>query len=188
MSFTNFYLVISTVLLIILFLKVQKLKSNDRHYQAILKWVLLILVTQVIAITLLPLPLPSKLVGSAPYVAGAQISPGNQINNSLDIIFNPNAIASARITNIIQVVGNLLLLVPLCLALMMIFFSGKKAYIAVLICIGASVMIEIMQHLINIFVNTQWRIADIDDIILNSLGVIIVGIIYYWNYKKQLPK
>ena len=81
---------------------------------------------------------------------------------------------------LMQIGGNIVLLIPL------VIFSGlfmeyKKTYSIkkiVVIGIGTSVLIEVVQAIMNFCIQYPNRIADIDDIILNSLGVIIAAVGY----------
>lgn len=80
-----------------------------------------------------------------------------------DINVNPNEGSTVAFLNI---VGNVLLLMPLSFLLPIVNYKFRKPYIAVGSGLVFSLSIEIVQFFIG-------RSADIDDFILNGLGVII---------------
>lgn len=74
--------------------------------------------------------------------------------------------------NWLQIVGNIILLMPLA-----IFVSIKTKYQpkeTLKICLASCLLIEMSQLLIDIITQSPSRIFDVDDIILNMLGVIII--------------
>lgn len=91
---------------------------------------------------------------------------------------------------LIQIGGNIVLLMPL-VVFIGLFMDYKKIYSVKKILItgiGTSILIEVVQAIMNYFIQYPNRIADIDDIILNSLGVIIVSVVYEMIRKQYLKK
>lgn len=83
-----------------------------------------------------------------------------------------------------QILGNIIMFIPLPI---FIGFMNKKniCFIRILLLgISFSVGIESIQLIINIIVKFPSRVADIDDIILNSMGVLI-GLILFAIIRKM---
>lgn len=84
-----------------------------------------------------------------------------------------------------QIAGNIILLFPLPILL---GFSRKvkKTNSIILISIFFSFSIELMQLFINVITHFGSRTVDIDDIILNSIGI-LAGTVVFHLIKKILP-
>lgn len=74
--------------------------------------------------------------------------------------------------------GNILLLLPLSLMLPIIWNKFKKFKYCFWFGVLISFLIETMQFIENIFGIGIGRVTDIDDLILNSLGIVIGGLIF----------
>lgn len=72
-----------------------------------------------------------------------------------------------------QLFGNLLLLVPLALFVEIFLRQHPKAWIEAAAVSGISLGIELAQLAINLLTGHPSRVADVDDFILNSAGVIL---------------
>ena len=86
---------------------------------------------------------------------------------------------------LLQIGGNIVLLVPL-VVFAGVFLDYKKKYSVaktVVIGVGVSILIETIQGIMNYMIQYPNRIADIDDILLNSFGVLIVAVVY-WLVRK----
>lgn len=77
---------------------------------------------------------------------------------------------------IVNILGNLILLIPLAIILPMIFKKLRDNNITILICFLISILIEFMQYLSMFLGNV--RAVDIDDVILNTLGGVIGFLIF----------
>ena len=80
--------------------------------------------------------------------------------------------------NYIQITGNIILLMPLPLLLQGIkdqMFFRMKCFVSV--C-AASLVIEVLQFGINLLTGVRNRVFDVDDMILNILGGILLMILY----------
>lgn len=75
--------------------------------------------------------------------------------------------------------GNVLLFIPLPIILLTLF-GVKKKWMAMFICVVASVSIELIQYSLRI------GVADSDDVILNSAGAFL-GILFYNIWMKVAP-
>lgn len=72
---------------------------------------------------------------------------------------------------IINLVGNLILLVPLVTIVPLIYKKYRNIKSIVLLCFSVSIIIEFLQYISMYFGNR--RSVDIDDVILNTLGALI---------------
>ncbi|WP_445505764.1 VanZ family protein [Niallia sp. 03091] len=90
-----------------------------------------------------------------------------------------------RVTPIIQIIGNILMIVPLSFFILSLRISKSKTKTIFLIFIF-SIGIELFQ-LINSYITSglqyaEGRGVDVDDIILNTIGAII-GVLVFWIFK-----
>lgn len=85
-----------------------------------------------------------------------------------------------------QIGGNLLLLLPMGMYLSVIFSHIKWKRLA-LVILGTSVSIEFIQLVIGLLIGCQYRVVDVDDIILNVVGGIFglaIGRLFCPLYQK----
>ena len=78
---------------------------------------------------------------------------------------------------LVQLVGNIVLLSPLAVFSEIFLRQRPKAWIVVLGVSAVSLLIEITQLVINLTTQYPNRVADVDDLILNILGIVISVII-----------
>ena len=84
----------------------------------------------------------------------------------------------------VQVGGNILLLMPLVFFLYYVFFI-KSSSKCIVYCFMASVFIEITQYIIDIITKFPNKVCDVDDVILNFIGIILsILIIHLLNNTK----
>ena len=84
-----------------------------------------------------------------------------------------------------QIGGNIALLIPL-VVFVGVFLDYRNKYSiikTIIIGVGVSIVIETIQAIMNYIIQYPNRIADIDDIILNSFGVVVAAI-GYWIIRK----
>lgn len=74
--------------------------------------------------------------------------------------------------NSLQIVGNLLLLFPLGIYIQLLYRPLSHFMVTVMVCALVSVMIEALQ------LATRFRSADVDDVLLNTLGA-VAGVLLY---------
>lgn len=81
---------------------------------------------------------------------------------------------------LMQIGGNIALLIPLVVfAGVFLDYRNKYSIIkTIIIGVGVSIVIETIQAIMNYIIQYPNRIADIDDIILNSFGVVVAAIGY----------
>jgi glycopeptide antibiotics resistance protein len=79
--------------------------------------------------------------------------------------------------------GNIVLFMPLGFFLPILWNKYRSLKHCMLIAISMSFVIEILQYLENLFVLSDRRVCDIDDIILNSIGALI-GFMAYKGLRK----
>jgi glycopeptide antibiotics resistance protein len=87
---------------------------------------------------------------------------------------------------LIQVVGNIILTTPLGFLLPIINKNSRNIKTACTLAILIPITIELSQYLISLALGFTYRITDIDDIILNFMGVMIGFII--WRLLKNQVK
>jgi len=85
---------------------------------------------------------------------------------------------------IINIGGNLLLLVPLATLVPLLFEKYRSIKDTVLLCFSVSIIIEFLQYVSMYFGNA--RSVDIDDVILNTLGALIGFTVFRLLNKKIL--
>jgi glycopeptide antibiotics resistance protein len=98
--------------------------------------------------------------------------PFRSIVNYFTVTYSPYQTFSEGLeVNMVNLVGNLFMLTPLSFFTPILF--EKKQSIRAVLCIGimCSALIEVIQFFIG-------RISDVDDIILNSIGVLIGYLLY----------
>lgn len=87
---------------------------------------------------------------------------------------------------ILQIIGNIILLLPI--GFLMPIISKRNNFLNIifkgLLC---SILIESLQGIISLAIGVTYRTIDIDDIILNTIGVFI-GYVFYKLIKKYNPQ
>lgn len=85
----------------------------------------------------------------------------------------------------VQIIGNILLLmpIPLFIGFLSKNFSIKKTLLA---GIFTSISIELIQFITNVITQFPNRVADIDDILLNTVGIILGSIVFLVIKKTKL--
>lgn len=115
-----------------------------------------------------------------------------EINGNFSMNFIPiksiiAIIKSNDIMNIFyQLGGNFLLLLPMGMYLSIIFSDFKLKRLALVIAF-TSIFIELIQLIIGFSINCQYRVVDVDDVILNILGGLLglaIGKMVYPIYQK----
>lgn len=82
-----------------------------------------------------------------------------------------------------QVVGNIILFIPLGFYAPLVWFKIRRLKQVVLIGLLTSLGIEVIQMLISLIIGVRYRSFVVDDIILNTIGVILG----YFIFKKIIP-
>lgn len=159
---------------------------GKRRQYSIQKQVLIFLffsyVVGVVAVTLFPLPIQSELIQHR-REAGSYIS-----NNYIPFKTIVETIGSGSIRGTIRALGgNLVLLMPLGIFLPLF---GKQFMIlnkVTLLAIAISIGIESAQFTISSLLGFSYRMTNIDDVILNTLGAAVGFIIFMplLNYIKK---
>lgn len=86
--------------------------------------------------------------------------------------------------NMIQILGNILLFLPIPFFLYVIYIDKEKKFFHfIFIGIITSLCIESLQLLNNLLTKFPSHVFDIDDIILNSVGIILGTIVIFLFYK-----
>lgn len=168
---SQFAFIIGTPILIIIeiirYIKAKLLKRNFVDYKEISIVLFSMYIMALISITLLPIYTFGKVEASANVVPVI-----NTVKDIEGVTSAPSNLKGYMITFwIINIFGNLFLLVPLAAITPIIFKRFRSLKSAMLLCVSVSVLIEFLQYL-SMFVGNI-RSVDIDDVILNSLGSII---------------
>lgn len=85
--------------------------------------------------------------------------------------------------NLYQIVGNIILFIPFVL-FMYIFLQKRKPIPIILLGFLASILIELAQLIIDLVTKYPNRVFDVDDFILNIVGVVLATVIF--NYMKGI--
>lgn len=77
-----------------------------------------------------------------------------------------------NLSALIQIAGNICMAVPYGI-IIMVFFGNKKWWKLLLLALLLPVAVELAQLVIGVAINNMYRTIDIDDVILNLIGVYI---------------
>lgn len=143
-----------------------KNKKNRLRFGLIELYVLVLIKVVIAPIVILDNQVKDMILANIPNKLGLQFVPFKTIIGNFSFGWG-----------IIQNIGNILLLMPL--ALIVVHFSQNMKKQSRLIFVGfiTSVMIELIQFLLNYLTQYPSHAVDIDDIILNGLGYMIAFVI-----------
>ena len=139
---------------------------------------LAIYLSAVIAVTLFPIPIDKRLIEhniARNYARTYNLIPFKSI---IGLISTSSAMIALK-----NIGGNILLLMPLGFGVPIIWKKYNYLKKSIIIGILATVSIELIQLLMSIPIGYQYKIFDIDDIILNTIGFTIGFIIYKLMFK-----
>lgn len=145
------------------------LRKKESTTKNLLVSIFIVYLLLVIGITLFPLPYQTHLLSNL-----RELKPG----------FEPNIVPLKSIISIIQkntvydmikqLAGNIILGIPFGFLYTMIFKRKNKTLVNTIIPgITFSILIELSQFLIGQVIGYSYRVVDIDDILLNTIGIII---------------
>lgn len=140
----------------------------------------------VIAVTIFPIPLDRVLLENLQIIQPP--------NNWIPFASISQLIATAPLPVMVkQVVGNALLLLPLGFFIPLLKGRFLKAYEIPLTGLIGSLVIEGIQHVIGFMLGYNYRIFDIDDILLNTVGAVLGYILFrlltpYLNQYKTINR
>ena len=137
----------------------------------------------VVALTLFPLPVQREVIDEGRALQYAS-------NNFVPVLNTIGALAAGREAAILrQGIGNLLALAPLGLYGPLLW-RGLRGWQPMLVAgIGASMAVEVAQLLISTGLGYTYRVADIDDVIINAAGVMAAyGIYRLLSQPESQPK
>lgn len=134
-------------------------------------------ITIVVALTLLPFPEKQAALSWAEFRAGVDLVPIRPLMDSWSIveIYLARGDRAPLHTFLWNNVGNLLVLMPL--AVYLYTFFKQNFLRAWLYSLAASLLIELSQAFFCIYFAVLYRVIDINDLILNSLGALIALLI-----------
>ena len=173
----NFYLVwqewlvvASVVALISLLISVIRGSGFDRA----LAWSsFFVYLTTVSYLTFLPFPTKQTSLSLSYVLEQADLVPLRPLLKSWSIVQENLATGNdlPLQTFLWNNIGNLLVLVPL--ALFSYYFFKRKPWQALLICVGSSLLIELLQAIFCLYFGVMYRVVDINDVLLNSIGALL---------------
>lgn len=85
-----------------------------------------------------------------------------------------------------QIAGNIILLFPMALFVRTMLESRQntsRILKTILVCISISILIEVLQLMIDLVTNYPNRVMDIDDVLLNAVGILL-GVLCFELVKK----
>ena len=128
----------------------------------------------VVAITLFPIPIDKRLIQDLLMVNNKTIN-----LNVLPFASIFPTLASKDMSSIIRLLGgNILMFIPLGYLIPITLRKKDRFSKVVLLGLISSVIIELLQLIISYLVGYGYRIVDIDDIILNTVGTMLGFLIY----------
>lgn len=170
------------VLCVLVFLQVLLVKKKMiQKIDAIAGMVFTVYCLILIKIVFFPIPFQEKTLALIREINGSFSLNIIPLKSIVQII-NENDIANI----FYQLGGNFLLLLPLGLYIALMFRNISVKWLALTLTL-TSVFIEMTQLLIGVAIDCQYRVVDIDDIILNILGGlvgVVIGRLVYPLYKK----
>jgi len=92
-----------------------------------------------------------------------------------EILFNDNLSLTIKMK---QIIGNIILFTPMWFFIPLIWKSQNSFKKVLLIWILASFSIESLQYIISLFLGFGYKVSDVDDILLNGLGVVLGFIVF----------
>lgn len=159
------------IILIVIFL-IKKIKLKN----ILIYTIFYIYIISLLAVTLFPIPI-AWLKEISKYVTDTNnFIP---LNSILDIILNKNL---PLIVKFKQVIWNIIIFIPLWFLVPFIWKNKNNFKQALFIWVLWTILIETTQFIISIILGFNYKVTDIDDIILNTLGFII------WFYIFRLFK
>lgn len=168
---------IYVILLVIFLIKKNKLKN------ILIYTIFYIYIISLLAVTLFPIPI-AWLKEISTYITDTNnFIPFNSI---LDILLNKNL---PLVIKSKQVIWNIIIFIPLWFLIPFIWKNKSNFKKALSIWILWTLFIETTQFIISIILGFNYKVTDIDDIILNTLGFIIWFCIFrlfkkkYWKLK-----
>lgn len=145
-----------------------------------LQLVALVHLAAVVAVAFFPFPYQRELIESRQTLQEAH-------NNLIPLVSLINALATGSTPSVVhQSIGNALMLMPLGVYLPLLVPRARHAAATVVTGVGVSLAIEVGQLAISSLLGYTYKIADVDDVILNTAGV-AVGFGVYWVISHSIP-
>jgi glycopeptide antibiotics resistance protein len=143
------------------------LRRKLRPLTLLLQLVVLVHVMAVIASAFFPFPYQRELIDvfRAHQVAHNNLVPLVSLIHAIGTGTNPSVVH--------QSIGNFLMLLPLGLYLPLLVPRARHVAATVLVGLGVSLAVEFGQLAISAILGYTYKIADVDDVILNTAGVAV---------------
>ncbi|MDD3794256.1 MAG: VanZ family protein [Candidatus Gracilibacteria bacterium] len=124
-------------------------------------------IISLLAVTLFPIPIAGLKEISIYITNTNNFIPFNSI---LDILLNDNL---PLIVKFKQVIGNIIIFIPLGFLVPFIWKNKNNFKQALIVGILSTIGIEVSQTIISLILGFNYKVTDIDDMILNTIGFII---------------
>lgn len=161
----NFIQYISIIFyIVVLIIGIKKHFSLLNHITCFLLYFYIIIV---ISITVFPIPMHKELLNDVRqiWMLKNNFVPFKSMYEIVKTMYLPTILR--------QVGGNILLFVPLGYLVPIVFKKVSTINKVLLIGLSCSVGIELLQALISLLIRATYRVTDIDDVILNTIGTLI---------------
>ena len=162
-DFTFFGIIIFTIIFIINIINL--IKNKKKFIVFVRNIIFAIYILLLIAVVFFPIPVQDKMLEIL-----KEENPGYKYNfipfKSIIYILKSNDFYNS----LIQIGGNLCLLIPLGIYVPLVWTKFKKIGLFLLLMFFTSFFIESIQFILGILINYQYRVVDCDDIILNTIG------------------
>lgn len=158
---------------------IYKIKQGTPLGILILNSLFFFYIVAILAVTLFPIPIEDR---------SDYINAGIELNNNFIPLSSIYEIVSDRPFYVIlrQIGGNLILLLPLGFFVPLLWKNRRTFWKAFQVGLLTTLSIESLQLFISYLLGYTYKIFDVDDLILNSLGFIL-GLILFKTYQKLIP-
>lgn len=135
-------------------------------------------IVSLLAVTIFPIPIQGL---KEIWLYGWGTNNFIPFSSILDILFNDNLGTTIKIK---QIIGNIVLFIPMGFFIPLIWKSINIFKKSLLIGVFLSLGIEILQYIISLLLGFNYKVTDLDDVLLNTIGFII-GFFLYNLFKKS---
>lgn len=177
----EFLFIVSIPIYIIFFLVLIWKKINMK--KIIISSLFYFYITALLAVTIFPIPIQGL---KEIWIYAGENNNFIPFISILDILSNDNL---SVIIKMKQIIGNIVLFIPMGFFLPLIWKSKNNFKKALLIGILCSVCIELLQYFISLLLWFNYKVTDLDDILLNILGFVVWFFLYklfHWGMIKEI--
>lgn len=139
-------------------------------------------VISLIAVTIFPIPIQGL---EEIWIYADGINNFIPLKSIIYILFNDSLSIMIKMR---QIIWNIILFIPMWFFIPLIWKSKSHFKKALLIGILCSICIELLQYIISLLLGFSYKITDVDDILLNTLGFVIgffLCKLFQWSITKE---